>query len=141
VIHSVLFVGWQISIDYKAVDQGCPQNPIEKWIPIASGYELCIKIGSILVSYIHSHLVLVVGINNNRYIKLFLAFSRKKCGICSTCIGTPSAKCNSVRKPHTILPDTLGYLTSAFKYFQMLPDPPGAKQSALRLCNSILRCS
>jgi hypothetical protein len=24
-----------------------------------------------LVSYIHSHLVLVVGINNNRYIKLF----------------------------------------------------------------------
>jgi len=66
----------------------CLQNPIEKWIPIASGYELCIKISSILVSYIHCHLGLVVGINNNRYIKLFLAFSRKKCGICSTCIGT-----------------------------------------------------
>jgi hypothetical protein len=64
VIHSVLFVCWQISIDYKAVDKGCLQNPIEKWIPIVSGYELCIKIGSILVSYIHSHLVLVVGINN-----------------------------------------------------------------------------
>jgi hypothetical protein len=78
VIHSALFVCWQISIDYKAVDKGCLQNPIEKWIPIASGYELCIKIGSILVSYIHSHLVLVVGINNNRYIKLFLAFSRKQ---------------------------------------------------------------
>jgi hypothetical protein len=88
VIHSALFVCWQISIDYKAVDKGCLQNPVEKWIPISSGYELCIKIGSILVSYIHSHLVLVVGINNNRYIKLFLAFSRKKCGICSTCIGT-----------------------------------------------------
>jgi len=26
-------------------------------------------------------------------------------------------------------------------YFQTLPDPPGAKQSALRLCKSILRCS
>jgi hypothetical protein len=88
VIHSVLFVCWLISIDYKAVDKCCLQNPIEKSIPIASGYELCNKIGLILVSYIHSHLVLVVGINNNRYIKLFLAFSKKTCGICSTCIGS-----------------------------------------------------
>jgi len=82
VIHSALFVSWLISIDYKAVDKGCLQNPIEKWIPIASGYELCNKIAFILVSYIHSHLVLVVSINNNRYIKLFLAFSKKKCGTC-----------------------------------------------------------
>jgi len=52
-----------------------------------------------------------------------------------------SAKCNSVRKPHAILPDTPGNLTSASKYFQTLPDPPGAKQSALRLCKSILGCS
>jgi len=52
-----------------------------------------------------------------------------------------SAKCNSVRKPHPILPDTPGDLTSASKYFQTLPDPPWAKQSALRLCKSILRCS
>jgi len=52
-----------------------------------------------------------------------------------------SAKCISVRKKHAILPDTPGILTSASKYFYMLPDPPGAKQSALRLCNSSLRCS
>jgi len=52
-----------------------------------------------------------------------------------------SAKCNSVWKPHAILPDALGDLTSASKYFQTLPDPTGAKQSALRLCKSILRCS
>jgi hypothetical protein len=37
-----------------------------------------------------------------------------------------SAKCNSVRKPHAYLPDTLVDLTSAPKYFQMLPGPPGA---------------
>ena len=53
----------------------------------------------------------------------------------------PSAKCNSVRKPHAILPDTPGVLTSASKYFPTLPDPPGANQSALRLCKSIFRCS
>jgi len=79
VIQSVLFVCWQISIDYKAVEKGCLHNPIEKCIPIASGDEVCIKIGSILVTNIHAHLVLVVGVNTNRYIKLFLAFSRKKC--------------------------------------------------------------
>jgi len=88
VIHSALLLCWQILIDYKAVDKGCLQNRVEKWISIATGYELCITIGSILVSYIHSHLVLVVGTNSHRYIKLFLAFSRKKCGIWSTCIGT-----------------------------------------------------
>jgi len=38
VIDSMLFVCWQISIDYKAVDKGCLQNPIEKWIPISSGF-------------------------------------------------------------------------------------------------------
>jgi len=89
VLHSALFVCWKILIDYKAIDDRCLQNSIEKWISIiASGYELYIKIGSIPVSHIHTHLVLDVGINNNWYIKLFLAFSRKKCGICSTCIGT-----------------------------------------------------
>jgi len=48
---------------------------------------------------------------------------------------TESAKCKSVRKPHTHLPDTPVVLTIASKYFQMLPGPPGALQSALRLCN------
>ena len=52
-----------------------------------------------------------------------------------------SAKCKSVWKQHAILPDTPGDLTSASKYFWMVPDPPGAKRSALRLCKSILRCS
>jgi len=52
-----------------------------------------------------------------------------------------SAECNSVWKPHAILSDTPGDLTIASKSFQTLPDPPGAKQSALRLCKSILRCS
>jgi hypothetical protein len=56
------------------------------------------------------------------------------------CLPSP-ARCDSVRKPHAVLPDTLGNLTSASKYFQTLPDPPGAKQSVLRLCKSILRCS
>ena len=69
VLHSVLCVCWKISIDYKAINEGCLQNPIEMWIAIMSGYELCIKIGSILVSHIHTHLMLVVGINNDRYIK------------------------------------------------------------------------
>jgi len=54
---------------------------------------------------------------------------------------TSSAKCISVQKPHTNLPDTPVALTSASKYFQMLPGPPGALQCALRLCNSILRCT
>jgi len=55
--------------------------------------------------------------------------------------GITSAKCNSVQKPHAILPDTPGDLSSASKYLQTLPDPTGAKQSALRLCKSILGCS
>jgi len=52
-----------------------------------------------------------------------------------------SAKCNSVHKPHGNLLDTHLNLTSTSKYFQMLPGPPGAKHSALRLYNSILTCS
>jgi hypothetical protein len=52
-----------------------------------------------------------------------------------------SAKCNSVREPYAILPGTMGDLSSASKYFQKLPDPAGAKQSAIRLCKSILTCS
>jgi len=51
------------------------------------------------------------------------------------------SKCKSVRKPRADLPDTLVDLTSAFKYFQILPGPPGALQCALRLFKSILRCS
>jgi len=54
---------------------------------------------------------------------------------------TSSAKCKSVRKPHANLPDTPVALTSASKYFQILSGPPGALQSALRLCKSVLRCS
>ena len=52
-----------------------------------------------------------------------------------------SAKCNLVQKPYANLPDTPVALTCASKYFQMLPAPPGALQSALRLCKSILMCS
>jgi hypothetical protein len=52
-----------------------------------------------------------------------------------------SVQCNSVRKPYAILPDTLGDLISASKYLQTLPDPPGAKQCALRLCKRFVRCS
>ena len=40
---------------------------------------------------------------------------------------------------HANLPDTELDLTSALKEFQMLRGPPGAKQSPLRLCKSILR--
>jgi len=88
VLQSTLCVCLKILIDYKDINVGCLQNLILKWLPIASGYVLCIIIGLILVSHIYTHLALVVGINNNRYIKLFLAFCRKKCGICSSCIGT-----------------------------------------------------
>jgi len=52
-----------------------------------------------------------------------------------------SAKCNSVRKPYSNLPDTLVALASVFKDFQVLPAPAGALQSALRLCKNILTCS
>ena len=51
-----------------------------------------------------------------------------------------SAKSKSVQKPHAHLLDTPVALTSALKYFQMLPGPPGALQCALRLFKSILRC-
>jgi hypothetical protein len=77
VLYSALVVCWKISIDYEAIDEGCLQNAVKKWVPIVSGDELCIKIGSVLVSHIHTHLVLAVGINNDWYIKLFLAFSRQ----------------------------------------------------------------
>jgi len=52
-----------------------------------------------------------------------------------------SGKCKSVQMPHPNYPDTPVDLTSASKYFQMLPGPPEAKYSALRLCKCILRCS
>jgi len=51
-----------------------------------------------------------------------------------------SARCKSIPKRHTILTDTPVALTSASKYFQMLPAPPGALPSALRLYKSILMC-
>jgi len=54
---------------------------------------------------------------------------------------TASAKCNSVWKPYANLPDLLVAHTSPCRYFQMLPAPLGALQSALRLCKSILMCS
>ena len=56
-------------------------------------------------------------------------------------LDSTSAKCKSVRKPRAYLPDSPLALTSAYKYFQMLPGPPGALQCALRLCKRILRCS
>jgi len=53
-------------------------------------------------------------------------------------LGT-SAKRKSVRNPDANLTATMVAFTSASKYFQMLPSPPEALQSALRLCKSILR--
>jgi len=58
------------------------------------------------------------------------------------CTWRPStAKCKSVLKLHTILPDTPVDHTGASMYFQILPGPPGAKHSALRLYKSNLRYS
>jgi len=51
-----------------------------------------------------------------------------------------SAECKSVRKPHANLPDTPVALTSLSYPFQLLTDPPGPLQSALRLCKRIPRC-
>jgi len=56
-------------------------------------------------------------------------------------ISGTSAKYKLVWKPHRNFPDTPVALTSASKYFLILPAPPGALQYALRLCKSILRCS
>jgi len=49
-----------------------------------------------------------------------------------------SAKCELVQKPNSNLPDTPVAITNAAKYFQMVPGHPGALQSTLRLCKSIL---
>jgi len=57
-----------------------------------------------------------------------------------TNIHIASAKCKSVRTPQANLPDTSVDCTCAFKHCKMLPGPPGANQSALRLYKSILRC-
>jgi hypothetical protein len=54
---------------------------------------------------------------------------------------TTSAKCNFVLKRYAYLPDTPVALTTASKYFQLLPAPPGGLQNALTLCKSILTCS
>jgi len=82
------------------------------------------------------------------YVKvgMFDALEQSKvCVLTITRIGvvtvtSASAKCTSVRKPHAILPDTVGYDASGSKYFQKLTDPPGAKQCTVRLCKSIFRC-
>jgi hypothetical protein len=50
---------------------------------------------------------------------------------------TTSANCYLVQKPYTNLEVTAVNLTSASKYFEMLPGLCGAKQSALRLCKDI----
>jgi hypothetical protein len=55
----------------------------------------------------------------------------------SPCFPSTSATFQSVQKPHVHLPDTPVVLTSTSKYFQILPDPPGALPGALRLCRSI----
>jgi len=52
---------------------------------------------------------------------------------------TISAKQKSVQKLNANLPDCLVDLTSTPKSFQLLPDPSGAEQSAIRLCNSIFK--
>jgi len=51
------------------------------------------------------------------------------------------SKCKSVRKPDAKLPEFPVALTSASKYFQMLPDPPGDLQCASKFCKSIHRYS
>ena len=65
---------------------------------------------------------------------------------CIACIAISSslcssAKCKPVWKTHTTLPDNPVALTSASKYFQVLPGPPAAVQCALKLCKRILKCS
>jgi hypothetical protein len=78
VLHSAPFDRWTIVIEYMTTKQVCHQDPTEKWILMASGYELCIKIGSILVSHIQTHIVLAVAINNDRFIIQRWAFTSKR---------------------------------------------------------------
>jgi len=54
---------------------------------------------------------------------------------------TALAQCKSVQNLHANLAETLDDLSGVFNYFEMLPNPLGAKQSAPRLCKSIPRCS
>jgi hypothetical protein len=56
------------------------------------------------------------------------------------CLSIP-ATCISVRKPYRNRPDTLVALTTASEYFPMLPAPPGAVESTLRLWKCILTYS
>jgi hypothetical protein len=58
-----------------------------------------------------------------------------------TCLITTSATCTSVQESHTNLPDTPVDFIGTPKWFQTLPGPPAARQSALRLWKSIVRCS
>jgi hypothetical protein len=52
-----------------------------------------------------------------------------------------SAKCKSVQLLHPKPAVSLVVLTSASKYFQIFPCPPGALHCTLRRCKSILRLS
>jgi hypothetical protein len=74
---------------------------------------------------------------SNRHLPAASKLSDCLAGVRQT--GNSSAKCKSVRKPHANLPDTTVNLTSASTYFQMLPGPSAATNSALTLCKSILR--
>jgi hypothetical protein len=63
-LHSGFYVYCKISIDYQAIDNSDYKKTIEQWITVVTIYWLCMSIGSLLVSHIHTHLVLVVGITN-----------------------------------------------------------------------------
>jgi hypothetical protein len=63
-LHRGVFVYCKISIDYQAIDDSNYKKAIEQWITVETIYWLCISIGSLPVSHIHTLLVLVVGITN-----------------------------------------------------------------------------
>jgi hypothetical protein len=56
------------------------------------------------------------------------------------CIQNEKSKMLIGLEPHWNIPDTLGILTSISMYFVILPSPYTAKQSALKLLNSIRHC-
>jgi hypothetical protein len=56
------------------------------------------------------------------------------------CIQNEKSKMLIGLEPHWNIPDTLGILTSISMYFVILPSPYTAKQSALKLLNSICHC-
>jgi hypothetical protein len=89
-------------------------------------------------TFLHSH---DMKLTPECSIKLLAYLSTPSTGIGELSIwAQTSAKCKSVREPHSNLPDTPVDLTSASKHYQMSPGPPGAKERALRLCKSKLWC-